>query len=168
MGARPRNGAVTGLVERVSHRLTEDGLRLAIAESCTGGLLAVRLTDRAGASRFLAAAFVTYSDESKSRLLGVRRETLAEHGAVSEAVASEMVAGAREAIGAESGVAITGIAGPDGGTPEKPVGTVWIATSVLDRREVRHHRFPGGRSEIREQAVRAALEALDRLLGGPS
>lgn len=157
---------MTDLVDRVSDRLAERGLSLGIAESCTGGLLAARLTDRAGASRFLAAALVTYSDDCKIRLLDVRAETLARHGAVSGPVAQEMVEGARSVTGSAAGVAITGIAGPGGGTPQKPVGTVWIAVGVGDRLEIREHHFDGDRARIRDAAVRAALETLDRLLEG--
>jgi nicotinamide-nucleotide amidase len=155
---------VTGLVARVSERLTDRGLRLTTAESCTGGLMAARLTDPPGASRFLAAGLVTYSDGAKIRVLGVRPETLAAYGAVSEPVVREMVTGARTAGESEAAIAITGVAGPGGGSADKPVGTVWLAASVLDRIVVERHHFPGDRVAVREAAVRAALKLLDRML----
>lgn len=154
------------LVDRVSEVLATRGLRLAIAESCTGGLLTARFTDRAGASRFLSAGLATYSDEAKSAVLGVRPETLAAHGAVSGPVAAEMMEGARRVLDAEAGVSITGIAGPGGGTATKPVGTVWIAAAVGSESSVESHCFTGDRAGVREQAVEAALALLDRLLAG--
>jgi nicotinamide-nucleotide amidase len=155
---------MNGVVERVSAALVDRGLKLAVAESCTGGMLLARLTDGAGASRFLTAGLVTYSDTSKARLLGVQPGTLARFGAVSEAVALEMVDGVCRAAEAQVGVAITGVAGPGGGSPEKPVGTVWIAAGVAGRKEAELHHFPGDRAEVRERAVAAALEMVERLL----
>ena len=155
---------MTPLVDRVAGRLVERGWRLALAESCTGGLVAARLTDRPGASRYLEAGVVTYSDAAKETVLGVRPGTLADHGAVSEAVAVEMARGVRRLTDVEAAIAITGIAGPDGGTPDKPVGTVWIAASAGSTHEVRRFRFEGDRHRIREDAVRSALELLERLL----
>jgi PncC family amidohydrolase len=155
---------MTPIVERVSAALADGGLRLAVAESCTGGMLLARLTDAAGASRFLTAGLVTYSDASKTRLLGVQPGTLSDFGAVSEAVAIEMVDGVRRACEAQVGVAITGVAGPGGGSPEKPVGTVWIAAGVPGRTVAELHRFPGDRAQVRERAVGASLELLERLL----
>ncbi len=152
------------LVQHVGDRLARHGLRLAIAESCTGGMLATRLTDRPGASRYLIAGLVTYADESKTRFLGVRPGTLAAHGAVSEAVALEMAQGARLACAADMAVAITGIAGPGGATDEKPVGTVWIAVTVHENQLSRACRFDGDRAAVREHAVRAALEMMDSTL----
>lgn len=149
--------------ERVSELLARRGLRLATAESCTGGLVAARFTDRPGASRFFDRGLVTYSDAAKQQLLGVRTVSLAEHGAVSESVATEMLDGALRH--ADAALAITGVAGPDGGTPEKPVGTVWIAAAVGPRREVRHFHFDGDRGRIREASVSAALVLLESLLG---
>lgn len=155
---------MTGLVERVSEALAGRGLRLVLAESCTGGLLAATLTDRPGASRFLESSFVTYSDEAKASLLGVDRGVLREHGAVSEPVARAMVEGALRH--GDAAVAITGIAGPEGGTAGKPVGTVWIAASVPGEgitAEV--HHFDGDRGAVRRASVEAALALLDTRLG---
>jgi nicotinamide-nucleotide amidase len=157
---------MTGLAERVGEQLANRGLRLAIAESCTGGLMGARLTDPPGASRFLVASVVTYSDEAKVALLGVRPETLAADGAVSETVAREMLEGAVARLDCDAGIAITGVAGPGGGTPVKPGGTVWIAVSVRGRTVVRLHRFDGDRAAVRAGAVRVALEELSGLLEG--
>lgn len=145
-------------VDAVSDSLVRRGLRLVTAESCTGGLMAARFIDRPGASRFFHAGLVTYSDAAKQELLGVRSETLGAFGAVSEAVALEMVRGARSH--GEAAVAITGIAGPDGGTEEKPVGTVWIAVALGDVEEAHQFRFDGDRTRIREESVAAAVTLL--------
>lgn len=149
---------------RVSELIAGHGLRLATAESCTGGLVAAGFTARSGASRFFEVGFVTYSDSAKQALLGVQPATLDEHGAVSEAVALEMVAGALKA--ADIAVAITGVAGPDGGTPQKPVGTVWIAAGTASHREARLYHFEGDRSAVRAESVTAALDLLKSLLEG--
>lgn len=157
---------MSGPGDRVADRLTERRLRLALAESCTGGLLAARLTERPGASAYLVAGVVTYSDEAKARLLAVRPATLAAYGAVSEPVALEMMEGVRRRLETEAALAITGIAGPGGGTEEKPVGTVWIAAAVEGRQATERYVFDGDRAAVREQSVVAALEMLDRLLEG--
>lgn len=154
------------LVARVSSRLVDRGLTLAVAESCTGGLLSARLTEPEGASRFLLAGLTTYSDEAKIGLLGVPEAALREHGAVSEPTVRAMVGGVRRQTGASAAVAITGIAGPGGGTAVKPVGTVWIAGSVGDRTDARRFHFEGDRQAVREAAVQAALEMLDSLAEG--
>lgn len=151
------------LVERVSETLARRRLRLATAESCTGGLVAARITDRPGASRFFVGGLVAYSDLAKQQLLGVRRASLAAHGAVSEAVAGEMLDGALRR--ADAALAVTGIAGPDGGTGEKPVGTVWIAAGVGASRAIRRLHLAGDRVQVREASVVAALELLEELLG---
>lgn len=155
---------MSGLVERVTERLSEARLTLALAESCTGGLVTARLTDRPGASRFLVAGVVAYANEAKVELLGVAPETIAAYGAVSEQVARAMASGARAVSGADAALAITGVAGPEGGTPEKPVGTVWIAAEVGERAEAREFHFGGDRAGIREASVRASLELLEALL----
>lgn len=155
---------MTALAGRVSAGLVERGMTLAVAESCTGGLLSARLTDLEGASRFLLAGLITYSNESKTRLLGVPEAALQAHGAVSEPVVRAMAEGARRIASASAAVAITGIAGPGGGTADKPVGTVWVAASVGDRADARRFLFDGDRVAVREAAVRAGLEMLDSLL----
>jgi nicotinamide-nucleotide amidase len=152
------------MADVVGAMLRERGLSLALAESCTGGLLAKRMTDASGASDFLQTGFVTYANAAKRDLLGVEPETLALHGAVSEQCAREMAAGARVAGRADVAIAITGIAGPDGGTADKPVGTVWIAIALDGTTHARRFVFPGDRSEIRDRSAQAALDLLRRLL----
>lgn len=145
------------------------GLTLALAESCTGGLLSARLTDVPGASAALDRAFVTYANRAKTEELGVDARLLEQEGAVSEAVAAAMAEGARRAAGADVGVGITGVAGPAGGTPEKPVGLVYVATSGAAGTHLRRCLFPGSRERVRYQATQVALEMLRRgLLGLPA
>jgi nicotinamide-nucleotide amidase len=152
------------LHEVVAALLIERRLTVAIAESCTGGMLSARLTEVPGASGFLERAYVAYSNRSKVELLGVDPSLLEAHGAVSEPVAAAMAAGARRAAGADFGVAITGIAGPAGGTADKPVGLVFIAIEGPGGGRVRRAHFPGDRERIRQQACQAALEMLRRAL----
>jgi nicotinamide-nucleotide amidase len=154
---------VSDLVERVSELLVRRRLRLVTAESCTGGMVAARFTDLPGASRFFDAGLVTYSDAAKRDLLGVQAATLDAHGAVSRDVVMEMLEGALRPGGAA--VAITGIAGPEGGTEDKPVGTVWIAAGVGSKRAARRFHFPEDRAAVRESSVVAALEMLEAILG---
>jgi nicotinamide-nucleotide amidase len=154
------------LPEVVAALLRERGLTLAVAESCTGGLLASRLTSVPGASAFLERGYVTYSNASKVELLGVDPALLASFGAVSAEAAAAMAAGARRAARADVGVAVTGIAGPDGGTAEKPVGLVFIAIEGSAGDRVRRIHLPGARERVRFQASQAALEMLRRGLLG--
>jgi nicotinamide-nucleotide amidase len=157
------------LPDVVAALLIERKVTLAVAESCTGGLLAARLTSVPGASAFLERGYVTYSNRSKVELLGVDPGLLASAGAVSAETAAAMAAGARRAARADIGVGITGIAGPDGGTADKPVGLVFIATEGPAGDRVRRIHFTGVRERVRFQASQAALEMLRRgLLGlGP-
>jgi nicotinamide-nucleotide amidase len=152
--------------EVVGAALVEKGWRLATAESCTGGLLARRVTDVPGASRYFERGFVTYSNESKTQLVGVKAADLEAHGAVSAPVAEQMARGARERARAEIGVGITGIAGPEGGSEEKPVGTVFIGVSSPRGDAVRKYRFAGTRKTIRERATQTALDLVRRELQG--
>jgi nicotinamide-nucleotide amidase len=154
--------------EVVGAVLASRGLRIALAESCTGGLLTSRLTDVPGSSRYVERAVVTYANEAKQELLGVTAESLAEFGAVSEPVAVAMAAGVRDRSAVDIGVGVTGIAGPGGGTPEKPVGTVAIAVSSRDAVRSRMFRFHGERDQVKFQASQAALDMVRRMLtGGP-
>jgi nicotinamide-nucleotide amidase len=150
----------------VASLLGERGLSLSVAESCTGGLLAARLTEVPGSSAFFERGFVTYSNRSKVELLGVPAELIDTQGTVCEAVAAAMAAGARRSANADVGVGITGIAGPDGGTPEKPVGVVYVALDGAAGTRVRPALFPGDRERIRHQATQSALEMLRRGLLG--
>ncbi len=150
----------------VGRLLTERHLTLAIAESCTGGQIGHRITNVAGASNYLLADLVTYSNESKMKLLGVSEQTLKNHGAVSEQCVLEMAAGVRKAIGADIGLATSGIAGPGGGTPEKPVGTVNIALVADGVQFARSYRMGGTRDWIKTLASQVALDWIRRYLLG--
>ncbi len=159
---------VNELLPRLAAVLQARGARIAVAESCTGGWIAKLLTDRPGSSAWFGYGFVTYSDEAKQALLGVSAETLARHGAVSTDVAEQMATGARLASAAEIAVAVSGIAGPGGGSAEKPVGTVcfaWAGPGVQLTSTVRH--FSGDRDAVRRQSVIAALEGAFALLTAP-
>ena len=139
------------------------GLKIATAESCTGGLVAALLTEIPGSSAVVERGFVVYSNEAKQDLLGVPAETVRSHGAVSEAVARAMAEGALSASQADLAVSVTGVAGPDGGTPEKPVGLVWFGCARRDAATVaREKRFGDiGRGGVRIASVRVALEMLE-------
>jgi nicotinamide-nucleotide amidase len=150
----------------VSALLLERGLSLAVAESCTGGLLSARLTDVPGASGFLERSFVTYSNRSKVEELGIDAGLLERLGAVSAEVAAAMAAGVRRVAGVQVGVGITGIAGPEGGTDDKPVGLVYVALDGKAGTRVHRARYPGGRERVRFQATQVALEMLRRGLLG--
>lgn len=143
------------------------GRRIATAESCTAGLLTARLTERPGSSDYVAGGVVSYSNEAKVRLLGVDAGQIEQHGAVSEPVAQAMAAGALQRFDADTAIAITGIAGPGGGTEEKPVGTVCFTVALGDGRSVtRTLRLPGNRSDVRERSTTVAMHLLLRLLSG--
>lgn len=163
--------AMSSIERRVGDALRERGDTLAIAESCTGGLVGSRLTDVPGSSAYFDRSLVTYSYEAKQQLLAVTRETLDEHGAVSEPVALEMARGVRDTAQTEWGVATTGVAGPTGGTEATPVGTVYIAvahaapweTGQSDS-QVSRHEFDGSRTEIKSRIAEQALtELLDAI-----
>lgn len=155
VGARARS---------VVTRLRQAGDALSVAESCTGGMLGEVLTAVPGASDVFWGGVISYDDAAKTRLLGVRADTIAAHGAVSEATAIEMAQGVRALSDVTWSLAITGIAGPGGGTPGKPVGTVWIAVSG-PRAGVRRYAFSGDREAVRRESVLAALELLGAALG---
>lgn len=150
--------------EVLGRALLARGWRLALAESCTGGLAAKLMTDVPGSSRYVLGGVVAYDNRVKAGLLGVPAETIEREGAVSEAVVRAMAAGVRKACGAECGVAISGVAGPGGGTPEKPVGTVWVAAETPAAAAARQLMIPGAREDVRERAAVAALELLRRML----
>lgn len=146
--------------------LREKGLTLAVAESCTGGLLGMRLTEVPGSSDYFRGGVIAYSNAVKEAVLGVPRAILEEKGAVSPECARAMAEGARRLLGADLALAITGIAGPTGGTPEKPVGLVYIALAHPGGVEVERHEFRGSRQGVRWSASEAALALLRRFLGG--
>ena len=156
------------LARQVGVRLAARGLMLATAESCTGGWVATALTAIDGSSAWFERGFVTYSNAAKESMLGVRATTLAAHGAVSEPVAAEMATGALDHSPAQVALSITGVAGPAGGTPDKPVGTVsfgWAGPGGAIRVATRH--FAGDRAEVRRQAVICALTELLAIVENP-
>ena len=148
------------LEDKIVGILTKRELTITTAESCTGGAVAARLINVAGISAVYKEGFITYSNEAKQKRLGVRVRTLNDFGAVSNETAFEMSKGVCQQTGANVGIAVTGIAGPDGGTTEKPVGLVYVSCCVNRKNKVLEHHFKGNRDEIREQAVTAALELL--------
>jgi nicotinamide-nucleotide amidase len=153
--------------DQVAALLIAHGFTVAVAESCTGGLVAARLTERPGASAYALGGVVAYSNEVKETAVGVARELLIEHGAVSGEVALALAVGARERLGADIGIGVTGIAGPDGGSEDKPVGTVWVAVSARgERRLVLRSQLAGKRLDVRERATTVAMHLLRRLLLG--
>jgi nicotinamide-nucleotide amidase len=152
------------LAARVGQWLLETRRRVVTAESCTGGLLAKALTDIPGSSQWFECGYVTYSNAAKLRDLGVASRTLDEHGAVSEAVAREMAAGALRVADVDVAIAVTGVAGPDGGSVSKPVGTVWFGSCVRRRAQVEAYAermlFTGDRQAIRRSSVEYALKLI--------
>ena len=156
--------SLTVLAERAGEALARRGWTASTAESCTGGWVAKALTDVAGSSGWFGTGFVTYSNAAKRTLLSVRAETLERQGAVSEAVVTQMAEGARRLAEADVAVAISGIAGPGGGTDEKPVGTVWFAWAGPDGVTAEQCRFDGDRDAVRRRSVARALEGLIALV----
>ena len=152
------------LAEEVVKMLKKAGMTVTTVESCTGGLLSGTLVDVAGVSDVFHQGYVTYANEAKQSLIGVKPETLASYGAVSEQTAREMAEGGAKAANANACLAVTGIAGPDGGTAEKPVGLVYIGCHVNGNTVVERNVFSGTRREVREQSVGAALALLKRQL----
>ncbi len=152
------------LEEKVGRLLSQRGLSLALAESCTGGLIGHRITSVAGSSDYFERGMVVYSNLAKEELLGVRHQTLEAHGAVSPETAREMAMGARERAHTDIGLSVTGIAGPGGGTEEKPVGTVFFGLAHGDHLESHHRRFMGNRRQVKVQSAETALDLLRRYL----
>ena len=155
-------------VQKLAERLRAQGAQLASAESCTGGLIAAACTDLAGSSDWFERGFVTYSNAAKAELLGVPPESIAQHGAVSEPVARAMAEGAIRHSHAQLSVAVTGVAGPGGGSADKPVGTVWFAWCADGRTESQRMRFDGDRAAVRAQTVLHALQGLLNRLPAPA
>jgi nicotinamide-nucleotide amidase len=171
-GLRERHGDVLfspegeTVDEILAGLLTGAGATVAVAESCTGGLLAGRLTERPGSSGYMLGGVTAYSNEAKVHLAGVDADLIERHGAVSEPVARALADGARRAFGADYGIGVTGVAGPGGGTEEKPVGTVCFSVAGPDGRVDRTLRFPGDRVTVRDRSTTVALHLLRRLLLG--
>lgn len=154
------------LEEVVGRLLTERNLTVAVAESCTGGLITHRLTNVPGSSAYLIGGVVAYAYEAKERVLGVAHNTLYDHGAVSRETALEMARGVRRVMGADVGLSVTGIAGPTGGTPDKPVGLVYIALSARDFERCQRFVWQGDRLANKSQSAEAALHMLSDCLEG--
>jgi nicotinamide-nucleotide amidase len=154
------------LEQEVGDLLSQRGWTLAVAESCTGGLLGHRITNVSGSSAYFEGGVISYSNEAKQSSLGVPGETLLEHGAVSPETALAMARGARRLLGTDIAVAITGIAGPTGGTPDKPVGLVYIALAAADGELLERHVWSGDRTANKEQSAQAALELILKYLTG--
>ena len=151
---------------QIGELLRQRGLRLAVAESCTGGLIGHRITNVAGSSTYFIGGVISYAYEAKVRLLGVRWKTLEKYGAVSQETVLEMATGVRKALAADVGLAVSGIAGPGGGTPEKPVGTTWIGLSTPGHEQAWLHQIDGDRLIIKERAAGQALQHLVEYLLG--
>jgi len=157
------------LAVQVGAKLKSLGLMLATAESCTGGGVAQAITEVAGSSVWFERGFITYSNVAKQQMLSVREETLEQHGAVSERVVREMVAGALWHSSAQVALAVSGIAGPGGGTVDKPVGTVWFAWALRDgETDASKHHIDGNRSDVRNKAVLIALQGVLTLVENSS
>ena len=153
------------LAAKVGEALKSHGLMLVTAESCTGGGVAQAITEVAGSSAWFERGFVTYSNLSKQQMLGVRETTLIQYGAVSEMTVREMVAGALQHSAAQVALSVSGIAGPEGGTAEKPVGTVWFAWGLKGgETRAQHFQLDGNRAEVRAQAVQIAMQGVANLL----
>jgi len=156
---------ITDLADRVGTALRAAGATVATAESCTGGGIAEAITRIAGSSAWFERGWVTYSNKAKCTELGVSPEVIRADGAVSEGVVHAMAKGARKRAGTDWAVAVSGVAGPDGGSPEKPVGTVWLAWSGPDGVQTERHQFAGDREAVRHQTVLRALQSLLEQMG---
>lgn len=152
------------LEEQIVKKLQEKNYTITTAESCTGGLLAGRILNVSGASNVYKEGYITYANESKEKILGVQHETIETHGAVSRETAKEMVIGAAKAANAEVALSTTGIAGPGGGTPEKPVGLIYIGCLVGEQMVIKELRLHGSREENRLETVNETLKLLNDIL----
>jgi len=148
----------TQIIARLAALACEKQLKICTAESCTGGLIAKSFTELAGSSDWFECGFVTYSNQSKTEMIGVPESVIAEYGAVSEAVVNAMASGALRNSAADVAIAVTGVAGPAGGSDEKPVGTVWIGVASSHQQKASKYHFDGNREAIREAAMRRAIE----------
>jgi PncC family amidohydrolase len=166
MDCNELEGKLVTIEEEIGRLLADRGLTLTTAESCTGGLVAHRLTNVPGSSAYYLGGVVAYANQAKEEFLGVRYETLQARGAVSEETAREMARGARQRLGADLAVSVTGIAGPTGGTPEKPVGLVYVALSAPDSEICQRYVWQGDRLNNKEQSAEAALQLIWSYLQG--
>jgi len=154
----------TDLEKQIGELLSERGWTLAVAESCTGGLLGHRITNVSGSSSYFRGGVISYSNEVKESILGVPEETLIEHGAVSKETAQAMAQGARRLLGTDVALSVTGVAGPTGGTTEKPVGLVYVGLAAEGADLWEKHIWQGDRAENKQQSAQAALELLLKYL----
>lgn len=161
------NQDLTKLVTRLAALLLERGKKIATAESCTGGLIAKSMTDLAGSSDWFECGFVTYSNTAKTNMIGVPESVISEYGAVSEAVASAMAGGVLRNSVADCSIAVTGVAGPAGGSPGKPVGTVWIAVATEGQTFTQKYLFTGDRDAIRQATLIQSIQNMLQLLKTP-
>jgi nicotinamide-nucleotide amidase len=155
---------VEKIEEIVGSLLAQRNLTLAVAESCTGGLVGHMITNVPGSSAYFLGGVLAYSNQTKENLLGVNNGTIEKYGAVSQETVLEMADGVRKHVQANIGLSVSGIAGPEGGTPEKPVGLVWIGLSTLDFAKAQSFNFPGNRSEVKQQSAEQALQILYQFL----
>ncbi|MBM4387561.1 MAG: CinA family protein [Deltaproteobacteria bacterium] len=153
------------VVKKFSDAIRKSGFTLSVAESCTGGLISHLVTSAPGSSDYFLCGFVAYSNESKTGILGVPPETIEKYGAVSGETVARMLEGATAKTGSDAAIAVSGIAGPSGGTEDKPVGTVFIGVSAAGKTRIDRHLFRGGRDEIKTQAAEAALRSLISFIG---
>jgi len=155
---------IENIEQLIGDKLRERGWRLAVAESCTGGLIGHRITNNSGSSTYYLGSVTAYAYRAKVRLLGVSWDTLEDHGAVSEEAVEEMALGVRHALAADIGLSVSGIAGPTGGTPEKPVGYTWIGLSTPEGIWTLQHNAEGDRIENKQEVAQTALEFLYKFL----
>lgn len=154
------NPSINSIAKQVGERLLCNNAKLTTAESCTGGGIAEAITAIAGSSQWFEYGYITYANKAKERLLKVNKESLATDGAVSEQVVEQMATGALQSSGADCAISVSGIAGPDGGTPEKPVGTVWICWITPEITRVKKYQLQGDRQAVREQVIKISLQEL--------
>ena len=154
------NSSINSIAQQVGEALRRIDKKLTVAESCTGGGIAESITSVAGSSQWFEYGYITYSNKAKIKLLGVEQQTLDNYGAVSEQVVEQMAGGALKSSDADYAIAVSGIAGPDGGTAEKPVGTVWICWITPEITRVEKYQLQGDRQAVREQVIKISLQEL--------
>ena len=154
------NSSINSIAQQVGEALRRIDKKLTVAESCTGGGIAESITSVAGSSQWFEYGYITYSNKAKIKLLGVEQQTLDNYGAVSEQVVEQMAGGALKSSDADYAIAVSGIAGPDGGTAEKPVGTVWICWITPEITRVEKYQLQGDRQAVRDQVIKISLQEL--------
>ena len=160
MSAFASNQSITSIAERVGNQLLQKKAKITTAESCTGGGIAEAITATAGSSQWFEYGYITYANRAKKQLLTVSQKTLDAYGAVSEQVVEQMAVGAIHSSGANYAIAVSGIAGPDGGSAEKPVGTVWVCWITPETTRVEQYQLQGDRQAVREQVIKISLQEL--------